>query len=85
MTSRVEGSKKKDRYEPVTNKMMNEYSVISPSMNDQWSGKTLLNCRLANLAMPSRSSSQRDVLDSTYASSIFLRPRFQNPGPIGSR
>src|SRR5438094_68842 len=38
--------------------MMKLYSAISPSMNDQWSGKTLFSDRRAKLAAPSRSSNQ---------------------------
>src|SRR6266542_1580985 len=38
--------------------MMNEYSAISPSMNDQWSGKTLFSARRSGLAPVSRSSAQ---------------------------
>src|SRR6266480_2251477 len=35
---------------------MKQYRASSPSMNDQWSGKTLFSVRRAKLAAPSRSS-----------------------------
>ena len=37
----MDGSKNSDRNVPVSSRMTNDYSAISPSMNDQWSGKTL--------------------------------------------
>src|SRR3974390_1481851 len=40
-TSLTLGTKKKVRYTPVTSSTRNEYRAISPSMNDQWSGKIL--------------------------------------------
>jgi hypothetical protein len=44
---------------PVSSRMMNEYSAISPSRNDQWSGNTFRSALLANLAAPNRSSIPR--------------------------
>ena len=35
---------------PVSSRTMNEYSAISPSRNDQWSGKTLLSSRRSGVA-----------------------------------
>jgi hypothetical protein len=40
-TSFIDGSKKRVRNVPVSSRMMNENRAISPSRNDQWSGKTL--------------------------------------------
>ncbi len=40
---------------------MNEYSAISPSMKDQWSGKTLLRLRRTKFEEPSRWSTQSAV------------------------
>jgi hypothetical protein len=40
-TSFIDGSKKRVRNVPVSSRMMNENSAISPSRNDQWSGKIL--------------------------------------------
>jgi hypothetical protein len=37
-TSFMEGTKNSDRKVPVSSKMTKEYSAISPSRNDQWSG-----------------------------------------------
>ena len=41
---------------PVSSSTTKLQSAISPSMNDQWSGKTLRICFLATPAMPVRSS-----------------------------
>src|SRR3954467_2288945 len=41
---------------PVRSSTTKLHSAISPSMNDQWSGKTLRTCFLASPAMPVRSS-----------------------------
>ena len=42
---------------PVAMRTTKEYSAISPSMNDQWSGKILSRKTRPPLASPSRSSS----------------------------
>src|SRR5258708_32272851 len=39
-TSPADGVKNSDRYVPVSSRITNDQSAISPSMNDQWSGKT---------------------------------------------
>src|SRR4051794_18521860 len=44
------------RNTPVSNRMTKLHSAISPSMKDQWSGKTLRICFLVAVARPSRSS-----------------------------
>src|SRR6476619_5738788 len=41
---------------PVSSRTTKLHSAISPSMKDQWSGKTLRICFLAIVARPSRSS-----------------------------
>src|SRR6476619_3971704 len=43
---------------PVSSSTTKLHSAISPSMNDQWSGKTLRICFLARPASPVRSSAQ---------------------------
>src|SRR3954465_14913566 len=43
---------------PVSRSTTKLHSAISPSMKDQWSGKTLRTCFLASAAMPVRSSAQ---------------------------
>ena len=43
---------------PESRQMIIEYMAISPSMNDQWSGKTFLSRNAAPLAAPVRSSTQ---------------------------
>src|SRR6478672_7230036 len=43
---------------PVSSRMTKLHSAISPSMKDQWSGKTLRICFLVAVARPSRSSAQ---------------------------
>jgi hypothetical protein len=55
------GSKKKVRKIPVSTRMTKQYRAISPSMNDQWSGKALSSVLRANRDAPSRSSSQRAI------------------------
>ena len=47
---------------PVAITTTNEYSAISPSMNDQWSGKILSKKTRPPLATPSRSSSSLTTL-----------------------
>ncbi len=41
---------------PVIRQMIIEYMAISPSRNDQWSGKTFLSRNRMPLAVPRRSS-----------------------------
>src|SRR3954449_5099009 len=41
---------------PVSNKTTKLHNAISPSMNDQWSGKTFRTCFFAAVARPRRSS-----------------------------
>lgn len=55
-TSCMLGSNQKVRNVPVSSRMTNEYSAISPSRNDQWSGKILRMLRLRKLPAPVRSS-----------------------------
>src|SRR3954464_15520470 len=43
---------------PVTRSTTKLHSAISPSMKDQWSGKTLRICFFARPASPERSSAQ---------------------------
>ena len=56
MTSIIDGLKNSVRKTPVSSTTMKLYSAISPSMNDQWSGKTLPRLRDRNLLLPMRSS-----------------------------
>ncbi len=53
--------------------------AISPIMNDQWSGNTLLSAVRAKRAAPSRLSSQVASRRDQHQVS-----RFQKPGPTGS-
>src|SRR5688572_20579255 len=46
------------RKTPVSRSTTKLHNAISPSMNDQWSGKTFRICFLATPARPSRSSAQ---------------------------
>ena len=69
--------------------MMKLYSAISPSMNDQWSGKTLRMMVFAGLAMPIRSSAQSATPPATLAAGLGVlvrraHPRSQKLGPTGS-
>jgi hypothetical protein len=53
-TSVMLGLKKNVRKVPVSSSTMKLYSAISPSMNDQWSGKTLRRFRRVTDATVSR-------------------------------
>jgi len=57
-TGAVDGTKNSARYVPVSSKITNDHSAISPSMNDQWSGKTFRNATRQPRAAWNRSSSQ---------------------------
>src|SRR6266700_7451994 len=57
MTSFDEGTKNSARYVPVSSRITKDHSAISPSMNDQWSGKTFLIRTLTPLAPWNLSSS----------------------------
>src|SRR5690348_15967311 len=46
------------RNTPVRSRMTKLHRAISPSMKDQWSGKTLRICFLVAVAIPRRSSAQ---------------------------
>ncbi len=46
------------RNTPVSSSTTNDHNAISPSMNDQWSGKTLRRFFFISVASPSRSSAQ---------------------------
>src|SRR6478672_8406349 len=52
------GTNQKVRNAPVNRQTIIEYIAISPSMNDQWSGKTFLARKETPLAAPRRSSIQ---------------------------
>src|SRR5262245_55448297 len=52
------GSNHRDKKTPVSRSTTKLHSAISPSMNDQWSGKPLRSCFLESVARPTRSSSQ---------------------------
>ena len=43
-TSAIDGLNHSDKNTPVSSKITKLHSAISPSMNDQWSGKTLRSC-----------------------------------------
>ena len=83
------------RKTPVSSRTTKLHSAISPSMKDQWSGKTLRSCFLLSPAMPVRSSAQL----ATEPTGFFLaglrgdlavvvlmdQPLSQKLGPTGSR
>src|SRR3954447_23787477 len=58
MTSPIAGVNHRLRNTPVSKSTTKLHSAISPSMNDQWSGKTLRRFFFASVARPSRSSAQ---------------------------
>ena len=59
----VDGMKYRLRKMPVAIRTTNEYSAISPSMKDQWSGKILSRKTRPPLAKPNRSSSSATTLE----------------------
>src|SRR3954452_14397564 len=58
------GLKKNVKKTPVAMMMKNAYIAISPSKNDQWSGKAFLMALLENRAKPNRSSMALPVPES---------------------
>ncbi len=52
------GTNQNVRNTPVRSRTTKLHSAISPSMNDQWSGKTLRRFFRISVARPSRSSAQ---------------------------
>ena len=58
MTSAMLGLNQSVRNVPVSSRTTKLHSAISPSMKDQWSGKTLRTCFLETAARPVRSSTQ---------------------------
>src|ERR1044072_1041451 len=52
------GSNHRVRNVPVSSRITKLHNAISPSMNDQWSGKTLRICFFIAVPRPSRSSAQ---------------------------
>ena len=52
------GSNHSVRNVPVSSRITKLHSAISPSMNDQWSGKTLRSCVFIAVPRASRSSAQ---------------------------
>src|SRR3954449_1594191 len=59
MTVSLDAWKNKVRYTPVSSRRISEYIAISPSRNDQWSGKTLFMLLRRKVAEPNRSSTVR--------------------------
>src|SRR3954471_14595784 len=59
MTSWLEAWKNNVKYTPVSSRTISEYIAISPSRNDQWSGKTLFMLLRRKVAEPNRSSTPR--------------------------
>src|SRR5690349_7214968 len=60
---------------PVSSRTTKLHSAISPSMNDQWSGKTLRICFLASVASPTRSSSQLATPPMRFGFAVFAAVR----------
>src|SRR6266508_1874690 len=66
---------------PVNTSTTRQNRAISPSRNDQWSGKTLRRARRAKLAVPRRSSryfSERSI------AMLIGAPPWGSPNPSGS-
>ncbi len=66
-TASIEGTKNAVRMMPESSSTMKEYSAISPSMNDQWSGNSLREKNLTKPPMLVRSSTQLAVFPATRA------------------
>src|SRR5215207_3019776 len=54
----MDGVNHRVRNTPVNSSTTKDHSAISPSMNDQWSGKTLRRFLRTTVASPNRSSAQ---------------------------
>ena len=98
-TSAMLGRNHRVRNTPVRRSTTKLHSAISPSMNDQWSGKTLRRFFLAIVARPRRSSVHSTAaapllrflalaaflpLVAATPFSSLIQPRSQKLGPIGS-
>ena len=80
-----EGTKNSARYVPVSSRITKDHSAISPSMNDQWSGKTFfISTRTPRGAVepvvkpPADAAQRAGDLDRVVA-----HPRSQKLGPTG--
>ncbi len=67
MTSPMLGLNQSVRKVPVSSRTTKDHSAISPSMKDQWSGKTLRICFFDSAAMPVRSSAQEPIAPRGFA------------------
>src|SRR5918992_6043403 len=61
------GSNHRVRNVPVSSRMTKLHSAISPSMNDQWSGKTLRSCFFITVPSASRSSAHEATIPARSA------------------
>ena len=52
---------------PVASRMTKQYMAISPTMNDQWSGKILSRADRSHFDDPKRSSAQSSACCSSFA------------------
>src|SRR6202035_2662835 len=76
-TTALDGLKNSARYVPVSSRITNDQSAISPSMNDQWSGKTFLIRTRTPLAPWNRSSSHPPTPETAggiFTASSLIRP-----------
>src|SRR5690242_17074320 len=89
-TSLMLGLNQRLRKTPVSSRITKLHRAISPSRNDQWSGKTLRSCFFARPPSPTRSSSHSTGLvvplreDAVALVLIDDHPRSQKLGPTGS-
>src|SRR3984893_7985049 len=81
-TTALDGSKNSARYVPVSSRITNDHSAISPSMKDQWSGKTSRIRTRTPLAPWNRSSSHPPTPETAggifTASSLIPSPRWRS-------
>ena len=84
-TSLVDGTKNSARYVPVSSRITNDHSAISPSMNDQWSGKTFRIRTRTPRAPWNLSSSHPPTPLSAFGifTAFVAHPRSQKLGPTG--
>src|ERR1700733_1177771 len=81
-TGAADGLKNSARYGPVSSRITNDQSAISPSMKDQWSGKTFRIRTRTPLAPWNRSSSHPPTPETAggifTASSLIRPPRWRS-------
>ena len=80
----MDGTKNSDRKVPVSSRMTNDHSAISPSRNDQWSGNTFRISTRNPRAPWNLSSSHPPAPVRAFGNvKVVAHPRSQKLGPTG--